>query len=301
MNAIILSAGQGRRLLPHTQDLPKCLLPVDGDRPVLEVQIRALRAGGITDVRIMVGFQAEKVEAFLASHPVRGIDVKCVFNPFFDSTDNLVTAWLARSEMKGDFLLLNGDTLFEPGVLRCLLAAPEAPITLVVNGKDQYDADDMKVSLGTDRRIRAISKTLSDGKVNGESIGLMRFRGKGVEEFRSGLDRAVRTQRGMHAYYLSVIDDLTRKIPVEAALMTGLWWGELDSPEDLFKIRAELAELAPLHEDRMHEDRIHAHNGSHSAPHSAPHAAHGAHPLRDRQGAEKPKRMPAALARGTGG
>ena len=164
LNAIILSAGQGRRLMPHTQDLPKCLLPVDGDRPVLEVQLRALRDGGITDAQIMVGFQADKVEAFLASHPVRGIDVRCVFNPFFDSTDNLVTAWLARSEMTGDFLLLNGDTLFEPGVLRCLLAAPEAPITLVVNGKDQYDADDMKVSVGADGRIRAISKTLATAR-----------------------------------------------------------------------------------------------------------------------------------------
>lgn len=293
MNAIILSAGQGRRLMPHTQDLPKCLLPVDGDRPVLEVQLRALRDGGITDAQIMVGFQADKVEAFLATRPVRGIDVRCVYNPFFDSTDNLVTAWLARSEMKGDFLLLNGDTLFEPSVLRCLLAAPEAPITLVVNGKDEYDADDMKVSVGPDGRIRAISKTLVNGTVNGESIGLMRFRGKGVDEFRVGLDRAVRTQRGLHAYYLSVIDDLSRKIPVETALMTGLWWGELDSPEDLFKIRAELAEVGP-----RREDRIPAHQVAHVVSHPSTRADR---PLRDRQGAKKPKRRPAAQARSTNG
>lgn len=279
--------------MPHTQDLPKCLLPVDGDRPVLEVQLRALRDGGITDAQIMVGFQADKVEAFLATHPVRGINVRCVFNPFFDSTDNLVTAWLARSEMKGDFLLLNGDTLFEPGVLRCLLAAPEAPITLVVNGKDEYDADDMKVSVGPDGRIRAISKTLVNGTVNGESIGLMRFRGKGVDEFRAGLDRAVRTQRGLHAYYLSVIDDLSRKIPVETALMTGLWWGELDSPDDLFKIRAELAEVGP-----QREDRIQAHQVAHVVSHPSTLAGR---PTRDLQSAKKPKRRPAALARSTNG
>ncbi len=288
MIAIILSAGQGRRLMPYTQDLPKCLLPVDGERPVLEVQLRALRDGGITEARIMVGFQAPKVEAFLASNPVRGIDVKCVFNPFFDSTDNLVTAWLARSEMKGEFLLLNGDTLFEPGVLRCLLAAPKAPITLVVNGKAEYDADDMKVSICAKGRIRAISKTLVNGMVNGESIGLMRFSGTGIDAFRSGLDRAVRTNRGLNAYYLSVIDELTRLMPVETALMTGLWWGELDSPEDLFKIRAELAALESRKDDR---------HGVHEVPHAAI-------DVRDRSGAEKSrrasKRIPAALARSSG-
>jgi len=245
LHAIILSAGQGKRLMPHTRDLPKCLLPVQGGRPVLEIQLRALRDGGVTEARVMVGFQAEKVEAFLATRPVPGIEVETRFNPFFDSTDNLVTAWLARPEMSGDFLLMNGDTLFEPRVLRGLLARPAAPITLVVNGKPQYDADDMKVSLGADGRIRAVSKTLVASSVDGESIGLMRFCGDGVSAFRAGLERAVRTQRGLRAYYLSVIDQLSAKLAVETSMMTGLWWGELDSPEDLAKLRAELAELGP--------------------------------------------------------
>ncbi len=246
MHAIILSAGQGKRLMPHTRDLPKCLLPVQADRPVLEVQLRALREAGIEQARVMVGFQAEKVEAFLATRPVPEVEVQTLFNPFFDSTDNLVTAWLARPEMKGEFLLMNGDTVFEPDVLRGLLARPAAPITLVVNGKPLYDADDMKVSIGVDGRIRAVSKTLCEGSVNGESIGLMRFCGEGIEAFRSGLDHAVRTQRGLRAYYLSVIDELSAKIDVETSMMTGLWWGELDSPEDLRKLRAELAERPAL-------------------------------------------------------
>ena len=42
MRAIILSAGQGKRLRPLTEDTPKCLLPVRGDQPVLEVQLRSL-------------------------------------------------------------------------------------------------------------------------------------------------------------------------------------------------------------------------------------------------------------------
>jgi len=255
VNAIILSAGQGRRLMPYTESLPKCLLPVDGNRPALEVQLRALEACGIKEARVMVGFQAKKVEAFLASTPVPGIHVETMFNPFFDSSDNLVTAWLARPEMQGDFLLMNGDTLFEPAVLHCLLNAPAAPITLVVNGKDEYDDDDMKVSMTSKGRLQAVSKTLTRDIVNGESIGLMRFGGKGTEAFRNALDHAVRTQRGLKAYYLSVIDQLSREIRVETASMTGLWWGEIDSPDDLASVRADLAALHIHPQDRL--DALH--------------------------------------------
>lgn len=293
MKAIILSAGQGRRLMPFTQDLPKCLLPVDEDRPVLEVQLQALRDAGIKQASIMVGFQAEKVESFLASDPVPGIRVETLFNPFFDSTENLVTAWLARSEMEREFLLLNGDTLFEPDVLGRLLDAPAAPITLVVNEKVRYDADDMKVAFDARGRIRAISKTLSDERVSGESIGLMRFSGDGVVAFQSGLDRAVRTQRGVHAYYLSVISELSLEISVESSLMTGLWWGELDSPEDLLKIRTELVEIRP----RMIGGMLGRTEGS--MPESL--STRAAVSLRNRRTAEKSarasKRIPAAPAR----
>jgi len=241
VKAIILSAGQGRRLLPFTESLPKCLLPVDGDRPALEIQLRALVGCGVTEARVTVGFHAEKVEAFLETNPVPGINVETVYNPFFDSSDNLVSAWLARPEMTGDFLLMNGDTLFEPAVLRLLLSAPMAPLTLVINSKDEYDSDDMKVSMSADGRLRAVSKTLDADVVNGESIGLMRFTGRGVDTFSATLDQRVRTRQGIKAYYLSVIDELTRKLPVETVSMTGLWWREMDSPEDLANVRADLA------------------------------------------------------------
>jgi choline kinase len=213
----------------------------------------------------MVGFQAEKVEAFLATESVPGIHVGTVYNPFFDSSDNLVSAWLARPEMHGDFLLMNGDTLFEAAVLQRLLSARMAPVTLVINGKQEYDSDDMKVSMSADGRLRAVSKKLRTDVVNGESIGLMRFTGQGVEAFRSALDRNVRTQRGIKAYYLSVIDELTRELPVETVSMTGLWWREMDSPEDLANVRADLAST-PKEDRIVGLDRKAARSDSRAAP-----------------------------------
>ena len=121
MRAIVLSAGQGRRLLPLTAEIPKCLLPVDGDRTLLEVQLATLARCGISRVSVVSGFGVEGVERFLAGTPVPGLTVELVFNPFYAVSDNLATCWVAREAMSEDFLLLNGDTLFEPTVLRRLL------------------------------------------------------------------------------------------------------------------------------------------------------------------------------------
>ena len=126
MRAIILSAGQGKRLHPLTAEIPKCLLPVRGEEPVLEVQLRALAACGVSEASVLVGFGAQRVEDFLRGNPLPGIRVRTVYNPFFAITDNLVTCCWARSEMQGDFILLNGDTLFETAVLERLLASPPA-------------------------------------------------------------------------------------------------------------------------------------------------------------------------------
>ena len=47
MKAIVLGAGQAKSLLPYTLHKPRCLVSVDGERPMLEVQLRALACRGI--------------------------------------------------------------------------------------------------------------------------------------------------------------------------------------------------------------------------------------------------------------
>jgi len=238
MNAIVLSAGQGRRLLPLTERDPKCLLEVDGPRTVLELQLRALARCGIRHATVVLGFGADRVERFLAGIRIPGLRVDTLFNPFFASSDNLATCWLARSAMTGDFVLLNGDTLFEDRVLQHLLESPPAPITVTIDHKDDYDDDDMKVSVDTSRRLLAIGKRLPPESVGGESIGMLCFRGNGVKSLRDELERVIRTPEGLRAWYLSVVNEMAARIPIATASIDGLWWREIDSPEDLEEVRA---------------------------------------------------------------
>jgi choline kinase len=252
VRAIILSAGQGKRLYPLTAELPKCLLPVRGAEPVLEVQLRALAACGVNEASVLVGFGAQRVEHFLREHPLPGIRVKTVYNPFYATTDNLVTCCWARSEMQGDFILLNGDTLFEIAVLERLLASPPAPLTLAVDHKASYDDDDMKVSVDAQGRLRSVGKALDPATVNGESIGLMFFRDEGPRIFRGALEAAIREPSAQRSWYLSVVNRIAWRTRVATSHITGLWWGELDTPDDLEHVRAA---FAPMEAERL-EARI---------------------------------------------
>lgn len=251
MKAIILSAGQGKRLRPHTDETPKCLLPVRGDEPVLEVQLRTLAECGIEDALVVVGFGAERVEEHVARRMPGGVRVTSIFNPFYAVSDNLATCWLVRSQMRGDFVLLNGDTVFDPPVLRRLLAAPDAPLTLAINEKDEYDDDDMKVSLSRGGRLVGVGKTLDPRIVDAESIGLMRFRGEGSARFRRILERAIRRNDATRRWYLSIVEEMAQECHVATTPITGLWWGELDSPEDLDALRAHWSD-EPKEDARVH-------------------------------------------------
>ena len=236
--AIILSAGQGKRLSPLTDTRPKCLVELSG-RTVLHWQLRHLRQAGITEVVVVTGFAADTVETEIAGLDLPGMTVRTLFNPFFGLTDNLATCWLARGEMVGDFLLLNGDTLFEPAIAERLIAAPSAPITVTIDRKAAgYDADDMKVLTDGDA-LRAIGKTIE--AYDAESIGFLRFNPEGAALFTKIVEAALRTPEGLKRWYLSVINQIAQDHDVvRVRSIEGLDWAEMDFPEDLPRNR-ELA------------------------------------------------------------
>jgi len=240
MKAIILSAGQGKRLLPLTADIPKCSILL-GRKTILEWQIDVIRKCGIEDVIVVLGYQAEKVEQLLEERYGKG-RVRTVFNPFYAVSDNLGTCWIVRGEMNEDFLLLNGDTLFTPTILRKVLESPPHPITVTVNVKDAYDEDDMKVGLEGDRLVR-IGKDIPVEQVQAESIGMLLFRGEGPSIFARAVEDAMRMPEGTRRWYLSVIDALARRMPVWSCSITGLPWVEIDVPEDLKQAELVIREI----------------------------------------------------------
>ncbi|WP_281300739.1 MULTISPECIES: phosphocholine cytidylyltransferase family protein [unclassified Iodidimonas] len=259
MKAIILSAGQGKRLSPYTEHTPKCLLNLGGGISLLGWQLAQLLETGIDDIVVVTGFKADKVEREIAdfiatrhqsSDPA--FSIRAIHNPDYANSDNLRSVWCARDEMTEDFILLNGDTLFRAPVARSLMARPDQPITLTTSRKDRYDTDDMKVILH-ENLLRHIGKTLDVKAVDAESIGMIRFMKSGVSLFREAVERIIESGEGDRLWYLSVIDRLAHTQAIHIADVPSQDWCEVDFPVDLQKARTAISlwNRADLDHSRM--------------------------------------------------
>jgi len=216
--------------MPLTEVTPKCCLR-PGGVSILEWQISQLAASGIDEVVVVTGFGHEQVDEVVGR--VKGIKVRTLYNPFFRLSDNLGTCWVARGEMDGPFVLINGDTLFEAAVLQHLLRdAGHYPVTLATDQKISYDEDDMKIWSEGDRLCR-VGKKLDLSHVNGESIGMMVFNRTGAEIFTGKIEQLMRKGDGLKRWYLSAIDELAQNRVVGISSIHGLSWCEVDDPVDL--------------------------------------------------------------------
>jgi NDP-sugar pyrophosphorylase family protein len=108
MKAVILAGGKGTRLRPYTTVFPKPLMPI-GDKPILEIIIRQLKAQGHREILMMVGHLGELITAFFGDGSKFDVDIR-----YCKEEQPLGTAGglsLIRDELDETFLVINGDTL----------------------------------------------------------------------------------------------------------------------------------------------------------------------------------------------
>ena len=231
-HAILLSAGQGSRMLPLTAERPKCLIDFSG-KSLIQWQVEMLARGGVKRIDVVTGFKADMVDAHLAAIDDPRVTITTQFNPFYQVADNLGSCWIARAAMEGDFLILNGDTLVSEELVARVQQGGDWPIAVTVDVKDAYDSDDMKVNREVDGRLNKIGKTLTAAESNAESIGFLAFRGEGAALFREAVRAAMRTPEGVQHWYLKVIDSLAATGRVGTLSIEGLGWGEVDFLNDI--------------------------------------------------------------------
>jgi choline kinase len=167
MKAIILCAGKGGRLRPLTDDRPKCLLAF-GTRTILDCCLEHLSAAGISGVVLVVGYRKDLVRRLVADRP--GPNIVFIDNDDFAVTNTAYSFHLALAGMDDDFVLINGDVLFDRGILTDLIAHP-SPNCVAVDTEIPLDHEEIKV-IASNGRVERISKELDPRRSLGEAIGL---------------------------------------------------------------------------------------------------------------------------------
>ena len=231
MKAILLAAGQGSRLLPLTLERPKCLVPVGG-RAILDHQLDACAAAGVEQAVVIGGYRIAQIAAHLAARPADALPVRLVFNPFWAVASSIGSVWAARDLLDDAFLLMNGDTLFDPDALRFAVAKAGSGVSLLVDAlHGPPDADDMLVTV-EHARVVAVAKTLDPARATHRSLGVVvAHRGSG---YAAALDAVIGAEDGIHAFHHAIVDRLAAAGGVAAlALPPGLAWQEVDRPEDI--------------------------------------------------------------------
>jgi dTDP-glucose pyrophosphorylase len=107
LGAVVMAAGEGRRLRPLTERYAKAVLPIDG-RPVIVTLLHELRAAGSECVTVVVGHLAEQVEALLRGFP---LELRFVHQPEPLGSADAVR----RACLDPPYLAVAADTVFSPG------------------------------------------------------------------------------------------------------------------------------------------------------------------------------------------
>lgn len=107
LSAIVMAGGNGLRLRPLTEDLPKPMLPV-GDRPIIEHIIDQLRRTGICEVRISTHYKSETIVRHLGDGQKFGMKINYIIE---DSPLGTAGALGLMSVPKSTVLAVNGDIL----------------------------------------------------------------------------------------------------------------------------------------------------------------------------------------------
>jgi len=240
MKVIILGAGQGKRLLPLTQDVPKALLDIGG-RTLVRRQIDAFAACGLNEFVVITGYNATLMEAQLEEIAEQtGLTIRTVYNPFYAVSDNLASCWMARHEMADDFIQVNGDNVFQADLAQCIIDGAKGDVTVATNFKDKYDADDMKVMMDGDH-LTEVGKMLPVEAVDAEAIGIYVFKGKGALAYRAVLEETMRDPSGLKQWFPSAVGTLAKQIPIDVVNVGNREWSEIDFPVDLQATRQMVA------------------------------------------------------------
>lgn len=118
MKVVIMAGGRGTRISSVASDIPKPMIKI-GDKPVLEHEIESLREQGFTDIIITVSHLGYVIMDYFGDgrkiSPVTGnpfgVDIKYYIEN--EPLGNAGALFKLKDELTDDFLLLNGDALFE--------------------------------------------------------------------------------------------------------------------------------------------------------------------------------------------
>lgn len=228
MKVLLLAAGRGTRISRYLSGNPKCTVDIGGEK-LIRYTVDLFNKKGITDIGIVLGYRAEVIREVLSDKNVRFF-----YNPFYDVTNSIASAWFAKDFLAAadDTLIMNADVYLEEAMLDKILQTQLSPV-MFADGTRKEEAD-YKFKY-TDGILEKYGKDLAGDDISGEYIGIGRFSREFMPEFLAQLEEMISTQRHS-VWWENILYEMVGSRNVYVASLDGLFWAEVDYIEDYERI-----------------------------------------------------------------
>jgi len=241
LNAIILAAGKGERLLPLTNKIPKCMIKL-GEKSLLERAIEVLRSCNIVDITIVTGY---------CSDTINFPNVTYFHNENYDTTNMTESLFCARPKLNDSVILSYTDIVYEKKIVQQMLDFKgDFGIAVDSKWKEAYvgrtahpfsEAVNVAVKNDTVVEIRKNMSESSPDQIAGEFIGLSVFSKQGVKILLEKYDELSKTHKGKFHFAPSLkkacFSDMLQELvdsgnKIKPIFIEGKWC-EIDTEQDI--------------------------------------------------------------------
>ena len=237
MQAVILAAGKGSRMRPLTDTTPKALIRI-GDKTIIGRILETLAAVGVHRVAVVTGYRGDEIREHLQQlHP--GFDFRFIHNERFHETNNIHSTALAfqQIDLDDDVLLIESDLVAEPAVFERIVRSPHPNVALVDHWRTGLDGTVVTVT------HEGITSVIPPHLQGADFSFADKFKTLNVYKFDRDFCRD--TFRPLLGFYASSIDHnayyelvlgiliYLKKVTMQAEVVHGLLWTEVDDANDL--------------------------------------------------------------------
>lgn len=185
MKAVILAAGEGKRMHPLTYTRPKVMLPI-ANKPIVEHLLIEMKEAGIKDFTFIVGYHGETIREHFGDGDRWGIKIEYVSQRKQLGTAHALK--LVEKFMDDKFILANGDVLVGAQDIGKVLAKDTITLSLI----EAQDTRDLGVVEIAGDRIKGIYEKIADPPSNLVNTGIYLL----TEEIFPAIDKTRESPRG---------------------------------------------------------------------------------------------------------
>lgn len=233
MKTVILAAGEGVRLRPLTETMPKVMLPL-ANRPILEHILTEAAQAGLKEFIFIVGYQAQTIEQYFRDGANWGVHIEYV-----SQRKQLGTAHALRTLTQlgnEPFVVINGDSPVKTLDIKCIAASEHIAMGVIKHPNPKHLG---VVETEGDRVVR-IHEKKENPPSNLANAGLYLF----TPDIFPALLRTEKSPRG--EYELTDSLQLLIDEGIIVRFVTIGYWQDLSYPWDLLEANSSLmASLKP--------------------------------------------------------